>query len=137
MVKMSKIEEKIRSSKILKDLDEETIDGIKTIVASSDNYKDKVCKKLLEETTEMCFKETERLFEPYIDCHKNVHDILTDIRLLVPKIEIEGDLLINIHEYYHALELFNELGTIYESKTEEREKRAKEIEKNYIKNKSI
>lgn len=65
------------------------------------------------------------------------NNILTDIRLLVPKIEMEGDLLINIHEYYHALELFNELGTIYVSKTDEREKRAKEIEKIYIKNKSI
>ena len=47
------------------------------------------------------------------------NDILTDIRLLVPKIETRVDLLINIHEYYHALELFNELGTIYEPKTEE------------------
>lgn len=65
------------------------------------------------------------------------NNILTDIRLLVPKIETEADLLINIHEYYHAIELYNELGNVYKSKTEEREKRAKELEKIYIKNKSI
>lgn len=63
--------------------------------------------------------------------------VLKDIRILVPEIKRETDLLINIHEYYHALELFNELGTIYEAKTEERELKAKEMEKRYIKNKSI
>lgn len=63
--------------------------------------------------------------------------VLKDIRILVPEIKREIDLLINIHEYYHAIELYNELGTKYEAKTEERELRAKEMEKRYIKNKSI
>ena len=34
-------------------------------------------------------------------------------------------------------ELYNELGTIYEERREERENKAKEMEKKYIKNKSI
>ena len=81
---------------------------------------------------------SKRVNKEWFGCFPVINNnILTDIRLLVPKIENEKDLLINIHEYYHALELFNELGTVYESKTEEREKRARELEKIYIKNKSI
>ena len=64
-------------------------------------------------------------------------DILSDIRITVPEIKTERDLLINIHEYYHAIELFSELGTKYKSKTEERELKAREMEKKYIKNKTI
>lgn len=62
---------------------------------------------------------------------------IKDIRLLVPEIIDDKTLLINIHEYFHALELFNELGTIYEERREERENKAKEMEKKYIKNKPI
>ena len=69
---------------------------------------------------------------PILDNNK-----IKDIRLLVPQIVNDRTLLINIHEYYHALELFNELGTVYEERREERENKAKEIEKKYIKNKSI
>lgn len=65
------------------------------------------------------------------------NDILRDIRLLVPEIKNERDLLINIHEYYHAIELFNELGIKYNSRIEERELKAREMEKKYLKNKPI
>ena len=71
-------------------------------------------------------------------CFPQVEDsILKDIRLLVPEITDEKSLLINIHEYAHALELYNELGTIYIERRIERENKAKEMEKKYIKNKSI
>jgi len=65
------------------------------------------------------------------------NDKITDIKLLVPEMETKTDILINIHEYAHAHELFNELGTIYHARTEERENYAKEMEKIYLKNKSI
>ncbi len=67
-------------------------------------------------------------------CFPIVKDnVLTDIRLLVPEIENDQDLLINIHEYAHALELYSELGKIYEDKVELRESRAREMEKVYLK----
>ena len=71
-------------------------------------------------------------------CFPQVEDgILKDIRLLVPEITDEKSLLINIHEYAHALELYNEIGNIYIERRVERENKAKEMEKRYIKNKSI
>ena len=65
------------------------------------------------------------------------NNILTDIRVLVPEIKNISNILVNIHEYYHALELFNELGSIYEERIDERENKARKMEKIYIKNKSI
>ena len=59
--------------------------------------------------------------------------ILKDIRLLVPEIKTQENLLVNIHEFSHALELFNELGTIYEEKREQRENFARNLEKVYKK----
>lgn len=71
-------------------------------------------------------------------CFPQVEDgILKDIKLLVPKITDEKSLLINIHEYAHALELYNELGALYIERRVERENKAQEMEKKYIKNKSI
>lgn len=60
---------------------------------------------------------------------------LTDIRLLVPRIDNLENLLINIHEYTHAYELFLELGTYYKEDRENREARAFMKEKEYIKRK--
>lgn len=60
---------------------------------------------------------------------------LKDIRLLVPEIETETDLLINIHEFTHAIELYEELNTPYIERREERENKAKTMEKLYLKNK--
>ena len=62
-------------------------------------------------------------------------DILKDIRLLIPEIKTEKNLLVNIHEYVHALELFDELGTVYEERREERENKAMNYEKIYLNNK--
>jgi len=67
-------------------------------------------------------------------CFPQVEDgILKDIRLLVPEITDEKSLLINIHEYAHALELYNELGSIYIERRVDRENKAQELEKKYIK----
>ena len=63
--------------------------------------------------------------------------ILKDIVLLVPEINSERDILVNIHEHTHGLELFEELGTIYEERTQEREDKAIEMEKVYKKRKAI
>lgn len=71
-------------------------------------------------------------------CFPIVEDnIIKDIRLLVPEIVDEKSLLVNIHEYAHALEFFYELDTIYVERREEREAYASNMEKIYIKNKSI
>jgi len=59
------------------------------------------------------------------------NNILIVIRVLVPNIETEKDILINIHEFAHAIELYNELGKNYEDNRDEREKYAKKIEKIY------
>lgn len=56
---------------------------------------------------------------------------LKDIGLLVPDIKNEENILVNIHEYTHALDLFNKLGSIYDEQVEEYEKHAKEMEKVY------
>ena len=69
-------------------------------------------------------------------CFPIIEDnIIKDIRVLVPRIENEKDLLINIHEFTHAIELYEELNTPYIERREERENKAKTMEKLYIKNK--
>lgn len=57
--------------------------------------------------------------------------ILKDIRLLVPTPNNKRNILINIHEFTHAFELFQELGYPYESKTIERETKARAKEEEY------
>lgn len=63
--------------------------------------------------------------------------VLNDIILLVPEINSERDILVNIHEHAHGFELFNELGTVYEERTQERENKATEMEKIYKRRKAI
>lgn len=63
--------------------------------------------------------------------------ILKDIKIMVPEIVDEQTMLINIHEYTHALALFNELGMEYIPNIEKREVRASNMEKIYKKRKSI
>ena len=58
--------------------------------------------------------------------------ILIDIRVLVPEIVTEQNLLVNLHEFYHAYELYGVLGTIYVENREQREKNADTFEKKYI-----
>ncbi len=61
------------------------------------------------------------------------NEIIKDIRIIVPEFLNEKCLLINIHEYYHAYELFNELGNIYVENTDIRESNAKNKERLYLK----
>lgn len=69
-------------------------------------------------------------------CHPILeNNIIKDIRLVVPEIETEKDALINIHEFTHALEIYNELGRVYEERRELREEKAKNMEKIYLKQK--
>jgi len=72
----------------------------------------------------------------WFGCHPIVeNNMLVDIRLVVPEIDNEKDMLINIHEFTHAIELYNEIGTIYIERREERENNAKEMELIYLKSK--
>lgn len=59
--------------------------------------------------------------------------ILRDIRVLVPEIVDTKTFLINIHEFTHAYELFNELGSVYLEDKENRELRARDNEKLILK----
>ena len=69
-------------------------------------------------------------------CFPIVEDgILKDIRMTVPEIKTEKNLFVNIHEHVHGLELFNELGSFYNEKKEERESNASNMEKIYLKTK--
>ena len=61
------------------------------------------------------------------------NNTLKDIRVIVPFITDEETLLINIHEFYHAYELYKELGLVYQENLDVREKNAKDIEVKYLK----
>lgn len=60
------------------------------------------------------------------------NEILADIKLLVPEIENEDNLLVNIHEYTHAYDLYQLLGYPYIEDKMNKEARAKEMEKRYL-----
>lgn len=60
------------------------------------------------------------------------NEVIKDIRLLVPELLTEEDLLINIHEYTHAFEIYNELGKVFEERINKREELAKTNEKKYF-----
>ena len=69
-------------------------------------------------------------------CHPIIEDgIIRDIKVVVPLIENEFDLIVNIHEFTHAIELYNELGGFYNENRVGREKRAHNMENIYLKNK--
>ncbi len=61
-------------------------------------------------------------------------DILVSIRVCVPEIVTFKDILINIHEFAHAIDLYNEIGCVYYDNRDEREAFAKKLEKEYINN---
>jgi ADP-ribosylglycohydrolase len=63
--------------------------------------------------------------------------MLKDIRLLVPEIKNQTDLLINIKTYAKALELYKHLGTEYKCINKILDAKADDLEKKYLKNKSI
>ncbi len=67
-------------------------------------------------------------------CVPIVNDnILVDIRILVPEIITKENLLVNLHEFFHAYELYNELGKEYIENIEEKEINAKNFERKYLK----
>ena len=57
---------------------------------------------------------------------------IIDIRILVPEFLDELCIRINIHEYAHAFELYNELGQVYVENKETRENNAKEKELEFL-----
>ena len=59
------------------------------------------------------------------------NNILIDFHIFVPTIKTEENKLVNIHEFYHGYELYNELGKTYIEDREERERRAKTFERKY------
>ncbi len=67
----------------------------------------------------------------------NEKGILSNIRLVVPKIEDEKTLLVNIHEYTHAYEAYSKLGTSYVEDVEQSEKLAKSNEEKYLLKKKL
>ena len=57
---------------------------------------------------------------------------IVDMRILVPDFLDELCIRINIHEYAHAFELFNELGQVYIENRVVRENNAKEKELEFL-----
>lgn len=62
---------------------------------------------------------------------------LINIRIIVPEIVDEKTLLINIHEYAHAYELYQELGTKYKPNIDQSEAYAVSKEKEYLLQKKV
>lgn len=69
----------------------------------------------------------------YYGCFPRVNNgILVDINLLVPEMENKKDLLINIHEYTHAFDLYQQLNCPYVEDIKGLEEHAKVLEKKYL-----
>lgn len=69
----------------------------------------------------------------YYGCFPRVNNgILVGINLLVPEIVTKEDLLINIHEYTHAFDLYQQLNCPYVEDIEYLEEHAKVLEKKYL-----
>ena len=62
---------------------------------------------------------------------------LSSVKILVPEISDEKTLLINIHEYAHAYELYNELGSCYKIDKEHSEAFAVSKEQEYLAKKNL
>ncbi len=63
--------------------------------------------------------------------------VLVDIRILIPKVTNEQNMLVCLHEIYHAYELYSLLGNIYVDDTDNYELRAKAFEKSYLDYKKV
>lgn len=70
----------------------------------------------------------------WFGCFPRLDDngILNGINLLVPEMENEDNLLVNIHEYTHAYDLYQLLGHPYIEDKINKEAKAKEMEKKYL-----
>lgn len=73
------------------------------------------------------------LGKEYYGCFPRLNNgILVEINLLVPEIVTKEDLLINIHEYTHAFDLYQQLNFPYVEDIEYLEEHAKVLEKKYL-----
>lgn len=71
----------------------------------------------------------------WFGCHPLIeNDILYDIRVVVPIIENIFDIVVNVHEFTHAIELYKELDSLYIDDVYNREERAHIMEKKFLKN---
>lgn len=69
-------------------------------------------------------------------CHPLIKgDKIRDVRVVVPIVKTDFDIIVNIHEFTHAIEFYNELGCFYNENRIDREKKAHKMEKIYLKNK--
>lgn len=57
-------------------------------------------------------------------------NLIKDYNLIIPKLETEEDLLVNIHEYTHAFDLYNNIGNKYSDEKEDINK----LEENAVNN---
>ena len=64
---------------------------------------------------------------------RNEDNIIEEVKIIVPSIISEKTLLINIHEYTHAFQMYKRIGTVYEEDVEYEEKLAIENELLYLK----
>lgn len=96
---------------------------------SEDMYNEEFFEYIKTRTHEYPYDKAKGLFGcfPIVENEK-----LVDIKLCVPEIVTLKDFLINIHEYTHAIDLYNELGSIYIEDREKREKLARYMEKKYL-----
>ena len=66
-------------------------------------------------------------------CHPIIeNNKIKDIRIVVPEIKKEKDMLINLHEFTHAIELYEEIGAEWEERRQEREEKARKAEEKYL-----
>ena len=68
---------------------------------------------------------------------QDIEGNISDIKILVPEIVDEKTLLVNIHEYAHAYELFQLLGTKYQPNKKSSEEYATSKEKEYLTKKKV
>ncbi len=68
---------------------------------------------------------------------KDDDNLIQEVKIIVPNIINEKTLLINIHEYTHAYEIYKRLGTIYDFNDIEEEQKARNNEDLYLKKRVI
>ena len=96
---------------------------------NEDMYDEKVFEYINSRTHVYPFDTDPKFF----GCYPKVENgTLIDINLIVPETKTLKNFLINVHEYTHAIDLYNELGKPYVEDREKFEKRAEYMERKYI-----
>lgn len=82
-------------------------------------YNEEMFKYIQNNSTHFDYRDEEQRI--FIGCYYicNKLEILQKINIVVPFIDNKITLLINIHEYIHAIELYNNIGKKYEHKDTE------------------